>query len=161
MLRWNRFERPLILASMSPRRKQILENMGLAFDIVAPEVENEESYITIDTIEESVQRLAHAKAHSIAARFPSSLILGSDTIVVIDSLVLGKPRHRKDALDMLEQLSGRQHQVLSAVTVTNARETRSMLSETVVKGTGISIKEPSELPILTKPAFGSVTRSPL
>ena len=115
MLRWNRLERPLILASRSPRRKQILENMGLIFSVEVPEVENEESYITIDTIEESVQKLAHAKALSIAARLPSSLILGSDTVVVIDKQVIGKPVNREDAKLMLQHLSGKMHTVYSGV----------------------------------------------
>lgn len=115
MLRWNKPEIPLILASRSPRRKMILENMGLTFRVEAPEIENEEIYIKIDNIEESVQKLAHAKAHSIAARFSSSLILGSDTVVVIDKQVICKPANREDAKLMLQRLSGKMHTVYSGV----------------------------------------------
>lgn len=115
MLRWNKLERPLILASRSPRRKQILENMGLAFTVEVPDVENEESYIHGERIEESVQNLAHVKALSVAARFPSALILGSDTIVVIDKQVIGKPANREDAKLMLQRLSGKRHTVYSGV----------------------------------------------
>ena len=115
MLKWNKLDRPLILASQSPRRKQILENMGFTFNVHTPEVKNEDSYIAIDHIEESVQKLALAKANSVAARFTSSLVLGSDTVVVIDRQIIGKPINREDAKVMLQRLSGRMHKVYSGV----------------------------------------------
>ena len=141
MLRWNRLERPLILASRSPRRKQILENMGLTFKIVAHEVDNEESYITIDQIEESIQKLAQAKAESVALGFPSSLILGSDTIVVIDKQVIGKPVHREDAKLMLQRLSGKKHTVYSGVALYC---TELPFSETAVACTDVLFRDVEE-----------------
>ena len=120
MFKWNKLDRPLILASQSPRRKQILENMGFTFNVHTPEVENENNYITIDHIEESVQKLALAKANSVAARFTSSLVLGSDTVVVVDKQIIGKPVNREDAKLMLQRLSGRMHKVYSGVALTCA-----------------------------------------
>ena len=120
MLNWNKLDRPLILASQSPRRKQILENMGFTFNVHIPEVENENNYITIDHIEKSVQKLALAKANSVAAQYTSSLVLGSDTVVVVDKQIIGKPVNREDAKLMLQRLSGRMHKVYSGVALTCA-----------------------------------------
>lgn len=117
MNRWDKLDRPLILASRSPRRKEILGNMGFAFTVHAPLIENEAKYINIDTIEESVQELARAKAMSVIAQFPSSLILGSDTVVVVDKQVIVKPVNYADAKSMLQRLSGRMHEVYSGVTL--------------------------------------------
>ena len=69
----------------------------------------------IDHIEESVQKLALAKANSVAARFTSSLVLGGDTVVVVDKQIIGKPINREDAKAMLQRLSGRMHKVYSGV----------------------------------------------
>ena len=118
MSKWNKLDKPLILASQSPRRKQILEDMGFIFDVHTPKVENEEDYINFDHIRESVQKLALAKADSVAALFTSSLVLGSDTVVVIDKQIIGKPKNRKDAKLMLQRLSGRMHKVYSGVALT-------------------------------------------
>lgn len=94
--------------------------MGFTFNVHTPEVENENNYITIDHIEESVQKLALAKANSVAARFTSSLVLGSDTVVVVDKQIIGKPVNREDAKLMLQRLSGRMHKVYSGVALTCA-----------------------------------------
>lgn len=123
MSKWNKLDRPLILASQSPRRKQILDKMGFTFNVHTPEVENENNYITIDNIdniEESVQKLALAKANSVAARFTSSLVLGSDTVVVVDKQIIVKPVNWEDAKLMLQRLSGRTHKVYSGVALTCA-----------------------------------------
>ena len=114
-LRWNNLDRNLILASKSPRRKEILTNMGLTFTIQPPTIQDEESYIRIERIEDSVRELAQAKARSIAEHAKTSLVLGSDTVVVIDNKVIGKPLHYDDAKEMLQQLSGRAHKVYSGV----------------------------------------------
>lgn len=115
MYKWNKLDRLLILASQSSRRKQILEKMGLTFKIETPEIENEKCYISGDNIEESIRELAYAKAQSIASRVPSSLVLGCDTVVVIDRKVIGKPENRKEAKEMLQLLSGKRHTVYSGV----------------------------------------------
>jgi len=113
--RWNKLDRKLILASKSPRRKEILGNMGFTFTVQPPTIRDEESYIRIERIKDSVRELAQAKAHSIAKQFTSSLVLGSDTVVVTDNKVIGKPQHYDDAKEMLQQLSGKAHKVYSGV----------------------------------------------
>ncbi len=113
--RWNRIDRPLILASQSPRRKRILTQMGFTFSVVPPSIENENIYIRSDAVMESLQDLACAKAQSVSAQYCSSLILGCDTVVVIDKKVIGKPVTMDDARTMLHFLSGRSHKVYSGV----------------------------------------------
>ena len=112
---WNKLDTTLILASRSPRRKQILENMGMSFSVHIPNIENENDYIFFHTLDESIQNLALAKAQTIAARFESPLVLGCDTIVVVDEQVIGKPADRDDAKSMLKKLSGRLHKVYSGI----------------------------------------------
>jgi septum formation protein len=113
--RWNRIDRPLILASQSPRRKRILTQMGFTFTVVPPSIENENTYIHRDAVMKSLQELACAKARSVSAQYSSSLILGCDTVVVIDKKVIGKPVNIDDARTMLHFLSGRSHKVYSGV----------------------------------------------
>lgn len=115
MIKWNELDRPLILASRSPRRKQILENMGFTFKVHTPEIENENNFINTDQIEESVQELARAKANSVAIHFIPSLILGCDTFIMLDNRIIGKPINKEDAKLMLQRLSGRIHKVYSGV----------------------------------------------
>ncbi len=113
--KWNKLDRPLILASKSPRRKEILSCMGFSFTVKPPVIHNEESYISVSRIKDSVRELARAKARSVAEQSRHSLVLGSDTVVVIDNRVIGKPLNRNDARDMLQRLSGRVHMVYSGV----------------------------------------------
>lgn len=108
----------IVLASASPRRRALLHATGLRFHVDAadvPEVQepNEEPAVF-------AQRLAREKARAVAARHPRAVVLGADTIVVIDGQVLGKPRHAADARRMLQQLSGRAHQVMTAVAIIQA-----------------------------------------
>jgi septum formation protein len=113
--RWNKLDRPLLLASKSPRRREILKNMGFAFSVQSPAINDEETFIQTGRIENSVKELACAKAQSIAAQFTSSLVLGSDTVVVIDNQVIGKPVHADNARETLYRLSGKVHTVYSGV----------------------------------------------
>ena len=112
---WNKPDRPLILASRSPRRKEILTTMGLSFSVYPPTIENEEHYIEQNDIYDSIQNLALAKAQTVAELAASSLILGSDTVVVINDQIIGKPADDTDARDMLKRLSGTVHKVYSGV----------------------------------------------
>jgi septum formation protein len=104
------------LASASPRRSELLRQIGVAFRVVHAPVD--EARAADEDAEDYVTRLAAAKAeagwHSLdgASRIP---VLGADTVVLLDRLILGKPAGRDDALWMLEQLSGRTHSVLTAV----------------------------------------------
>lgn len=112
---WNNLKRPLVLASCSPRRRQILADMGFSFSVQEPSVPNESDYLQHDRLEESLKGLATIKARSVSSYSRHACVLGADTIVVIDGEILGKPTDRNDALRMLSMLSGRVHQVYTAV----------------------------------------------
>ena len=105
--------RPLVLASGSPRRAELLRQAGIRFDVSAPDVD--ETLRDGEAPEAYVRRLAAAKAGRIAALHPGRVVLGADTTVVVDGEVLGKPRHAAEAARMLGQLSGRSHLVLTGV----------------------------------------------
>jgi septum formation protein len=106
---------PFILASISPRRQELLSSVGLKFKIIPAHI-NEE-YLQGESPREHVRRLSKDKAMAIAKKNPSALVLGADTIVVIDGLILGKPKNKKHARDMLGRLSGREHQVFTGFTI--------------------------------------------
>lgn len=123
---------PLFLASRSPRRRQLLEQLGLDFACV--EVEVVERQQPGERAEDYVRRVAREKA--IAGRercgLEAALVIGGDTEVVLDGEVLGKPEDAADARRMLRALSGRSHRVLSAVCVAGPRGLREALSESAV-----------------------------
>jgi septum formation protein len=103
----------LVLASASPRRRDLLRNLGIAFDVVpsrAPEVRRPG-----EDAAQFARRIARDKAEEVAARCPQQYVLGGDTIVVVDDSVFGKPADRDEARRMLRILSGRTHRVLTAV----------------------------------------------
>lgn len=104
----------LILASASPRRRELLAGLGLRFQIVPSRVE--EPPIG-DHPDEGVRALAASKARAISTRFPEAWVLAADTVVVLGGMVFGKPADEKDAEEMLRQLSGRTHEVLTAVSL--------------------------------------------
>jgi septum formation protein len=122
MLTWQNPGKPLILASQSPRRREILENMGLAFTAVPPAALDEGAFINHADLRASLEKLARAKAESVADRHSEALVLGADTVVVKDSHVLGKPADSAEAGSMLKILSGSCHQVLTGVALVCRRE---------------------------------------
>jgi septum formation protein len=105
----------LILASSSPRRKELLENLQLQFQIYSSDVD--ESFEQGTPSEEIVMSLAERKANAVFAEHPDDFVIGSDTIVVCDGLVLGKPSGRDEAVSMLKLLSGRAHDVFTGVAI--------------------------------------------
>ncbi len=119
----------LHLASSSPRRRRILERMGLEFTAAGADVD--ERQFPAEPAADMVVRLAVEKACAVAAE-PGMAVLGADTAVVLDGEVFGKPADEADALRMLARLSGRQHQVMTGVAVRWAGTTRSALSVTDV-----------------------------
>jgi septum formation protein len=104
---------PLVLASASPRRFELLARVGLRPEVVPADVD--ESVQDGETPEAYVERLARDKAAAVASRRPEALVLAADTAVVLDGRILGKPVDRNDALAMLTRLSGRTHQVFTGV----------------------------------------------
>jgi septum formation protein len=102
---------PLILASASPRREELLRLLGLDFQIIPSRAD--ETFFVNEKPAEHVLRLAENKAHAVAQTYPQAWVLGADTIVVIDGEVLGKPADSSAAEWMLEKLSGRTHEVFT------------------------------------------------
>nr|WP_263325559.1 Maf family protein [Neobacillus sp. Marseille-Q6967] len=105
----------LILASSSPRRKELLENLRLTFTISSSEVD--ESFDPKLSPEDVVMDLAERKAKVIFQENPNAFVIGSDTIVVADGQVLGKPADEAEAVCMLNTLSGKQHDVYTGVAI--------------------------------------------
>ena len=122
----------LILGSQSPRRRELLERMGLSFQVLTAEID-ETKYETEDPVE-SVKRICRAKAEAVAERLreengPQSAaqcpwILTADTIVVLDGRIMGKPRCEAEAKAMLRALSGREHAVYTAFCLTSPADGR-------------------------------------
>lgn len=112
-------DRPLILASQSPRRRYLLEQAGLRFEVVPSGID--ESGFALMSPAALVRRLAAAKADNVAAAHPDAWVIGADTIVLIDGTVLGKPDGRGDARAMLRRLSGRTHQVYTGYSICRRR----------------------------------------
>ena len=108
---------PLILASASPRRRELLGLTGLTFTVDAPDVDESCSLPP----REAVKELSRRKALAAAQLHPGCVILAADTLVSVDEKALGKPRDAQDAFEMLSQLSGRWHQVYTGVTVVDAQ----------------------------------------
>jgi septum formation protein len=105
----------VILASASPRRRDLLTLIGIRHEVRPADVD--ESVLPGERPLAHADRLARAKASLLASRFPDALVVGSDTIVVVDDAILGKPRDEADAARMLRLLSDRRHTVHTAVAV--------------------------------------------
>ena len=121
----------LILASGSPRRSEILSFVGWEFEKHVADID--ESELEGETPEDYVQRLAAEKAQAIAKSHKGSLVLGADTIVVINGEILGKPKDLEDAADMLRKLSGNSHEVLTGVALVKNEIVKTGIQRTVVK----------------------------
>ena len=107
--------RPLILASASPRRADLLAAAGIAFDVVHADID--ERARASETPELYVSRVAEEKARAVSEQAPERFVLGADTVVVVDGEILGKPQDPADASRMLGMLSGRVHRVVSGVSL--------------------------------------------
>lgn len=125
----------LILASKSPRRRYLLEKAGLEFTVIPSEVD--ENGVIPSAPESYVRSLAEAKAGDVSERHPDSWIIGADTIVFIDNIILGKPASRNQARAMLKNLSAKTHQVLTGYCICR-KATGHFFSESVT--TDVSFK---------------------
>jgi septum formation protein len=113
---------PLILASASPRRSELLRELGVAFQVIpseAPEVHSEQL-----TAWEIAQVNAYRKARVVAKKFPDALVIGADTLVYLGTNLLGKPAGMEEAYRMLELLQGKTHEVVTAICLLNLRHHR-------------------------------------
>jgi septum formation protein len=105
----------IILASASPRRKELLKYLGIEFDIIIPDIH--EHAHNEEAPEAFCARISREKAVAVRKGFQDSLIIAADTIVVIDGEILGKPKDRDEACSYLRRLCGRQHIVFTAYTI--------------------------------------------
>lgn len=105
----------IILASGSPRRKEILENMNLKFDIIKSSIE--EIMIENEKPEDLVKRLSYEKAYDVAKKNKDSMVIGSDTVVVLEGDILGKPKDKNEAFNMLKNMSGKEHEVITGISI--------------------------------------------
>ncbi len=121
---------PLVLASRSPRRVELLTRAGYRFEVAPADID--ESRLDGETPAALVRRLAREKAAAVAPRHPASIVLGADTLVVVDGAVLGKPNDAADAAGMLRRLSGRAHEVLTGVALHTAHRCREGVQSTRV-----------------------------
>jgi septum formation protein len=120
----------LVLASSSPRRRELLAEAGFEFDVVKPPIEEPANFQEGVTPAARAQALAYFKARSVAERHPNACVLGADTVVAVAGRVLGKPADRGDAESMLRTLSGTRHAVISGVAVLGPDGIRVIASDT-------------------------------
>jgi nucleoside triphosphate pyrophosphatase len=116
---------PIILASASPRRAELLRQIGLEFRIFpsdAPEIHHDQL-----TAGEISQINAYRKARAVSKKFPDALVLAADTLVYLDTTLFGKPRDVEEACRMLEQLQGQTHHVVTAICLLNLRSHRQKI----------------------------------
>lgn len=112
-------DRKIILASRSPRRKQMLEQIGLQFEIM--ESEYEEDMNAKNDPYELVKFLALNKARDVARHYDDAIIIGADTVVVMDNKIIGKPKNRETARELLKSFSGREHGVISGFVIIDTK----------------------------------------
>ena len=117
----------VILASASPRRRDLLTMIGIAHEVIPADVD--ETYGPEEVPRAHAERLAREKASVLAARAPDAVIIAADTIVVVDGDVLGKPRDADEAARMLRRLAGRTHTVFTAVAVARGAKLLSGVEE--------------------------------
>jgi septum formation protein len=123
----------LILASESPRRYELLMQIGLDFEMIPSRIF--EGFVQAESPTDHVIRLAEAKAREVASKYPDLWVIAADTIVCIDGSILGKPRGREEARVMLHRLSGQDHRVLTGFSVCHSRkgESDKEVVQTVVR----------------------------
>jgi septum formation protein len=145
----------LILASASPRRQELLRNAGIEFRVHASSVE--EGFRNGESATDCALRLAQEKAVSVSRLFRLDVVLGADTLVVVDGIMLGKPSAAPDAAQMLRLLSGRTHEVVTGVCLVgplNGERAVDRVVKTAAETTRVSMTELSEQDIADYVATG-------
>jgi len=141
----------LVLASASPRRQELLRNAGIRFVVEAtsiPEVARDG-----ELPQDFAERMAREKAETVFRNRPKDFVLGADTVVVIDNMILGKPRDPADAARMLRLLSGRTHEVITAVCLMGP-SSKAGFQDTRSETTSVTISELSDEDIRSYVAAG-------
>lgn len=129
----------IILASSSPRRQELLKQLGLEFESYAPEIDESVQYN--ETVEAYVERLACEKANTILQQFPQSIIIAADTSVSVDGKIIGKPESKQHAFDIWSTLSGRSHDVFSGICVAAPNAIHSCVVKTSVEFQTLSMAD--------------------
>jgi len=132
----------LILASSSPRRCELLKQLGVDFEVIPSKIE--EDSVLGESPGEHVIRLAEAKALDVGNRFPDHWVIGADTIVYVDGIILGKPKSREEALKMLQLMSGKEHRVLTGISVEHSNKGKGE-SEAVETAVRVKVLSPAEM----------------
>jgi len=123
----------VILASSSPRRKEIISRLGIQFKTLSPTI-IEPKYNNKESPKKYSEKLSKMKAESIYKKHKDQIIIGADTIVVLDkSIVLGKPDNKQEAYESLMMLSGKIHKVITGVTIIDSKNNYTFSEETLVK----------------------------
>lgn len=119
----------IILASGSPRRKELLTMIGIDFDVIVADIEEKIDYSN-DLVKE-IEKLSFQKANAVFTNHQDKIVIGSDTIVKLNSTVFGKPKTKQEAKEMLKTLSNKTHQVVTAVTILSKdkKETFSSITD--------------------------------
>ena len=120
-----------IVASASPRRKELLQNAGYDFEIIPSDAD--ETLESGTSAAEAVEILSRIKAEAVYENNKDCVVLGCDTVVALDGVIFGKPKDKDEAFKMLESLSGKTHTVYTGVCVTDGERTRSFVSKTEVE----------------------------
>ena len=132
-------QRRLVLASASPRRRRLLSDLGLSFEVVPSNIPEDKDKAS-DPVELAVG-LSTDKARNVAARLNDGIVIGADTIVVLDGEIMGKPKDEAEAFSMISRLSGRQHQVLTGITLIDVEDHREY---TDVEITHVTMRQVAE-----------------
>ncbi len=121
----------IILASASPRRRELLELAGFDFEVITADIE--EVADRSQTPQELVISLAEQKAAAVAHGREERIVIGADTVVVLDGIVLGKPKNEAEAKEMLRSLSGKSHEVFTGVSIIKHGKANNFFEKTKVK----------------------------
>lgn len=120
----------VILASQSPRRREILSDFGAKFDVIP--ARGEETFDPDLDIDEALKKVARKKAEEVAASHPDAAVLSADTIVYHDGKILGKPKGEQEAFEMIKSLSGKPHEVKTGVALIHDGKEEAVVSTTLV-----------------------------
>lgn len=129
----------LILASSSPRRQELLQQLGLQFAIHSPEID--ESLMVDETAPDYVRRLAQQKAQAVLAKYPDAVVIAADTTLSLAGQIIGKPENKQHAFQIWSMLSGRWHSVFTGVCVATQVQIQHIMVETRVEFQTLSLEE--------------------
>ena len=122
---------PIILASGSPRRRELLKGLNLDFEVIPADID--EAVQTGETPEMLVERLSREKARAVAQHQPDALVIAADTVVVLDGEILGKPKDRAENRNFIKRLQGRQHDVVTGHTLIYKEGVQTAVKRTSVQ----------------------------